>query len=60
VTKKISPFFLPRIFSGDYELKASFAEQLELNNSTIKVKEGEVTKVQVILNVKMPLTKTKY
>jgi hypothetical protein len=26
----------------------------------IKVKEGEVTKIQVILNVKLPGTKTKY
>ena len=53
-------FWFTNLIPGDYEVKASFAENLELNNSVLKVSEGEVTKVQVILNVKLPLTKTKY
>jgi hypothetical protein len=53
-------FYFTNLVPGEYELKASFFENLDLNNAMIKVKEGEITKVQVILNVKLPLTKTKY
>jgi len=53
-------FWFTALLPGEYELKASFAEDLALSNSMIKVKEGEVTKIQVILNVKLPGTKTKY
>ncbi len=60
LTDSEGKFYFTGLMPGDYELKASFAEDLELNNSVIKVKEGEITKIQVILNVKLPLTKTKY
>ena len=53
-------FWFTTLLPGEYELKASFAEDLTLSNSMIKVREGEVTKIQVILNVKLPSTKTKY
>jgi hypothetical protein len=53
-------FWFTNLIPGEYEIKASFAENLELNNSMLTIKEGEVTRVQVILNVKLPLTKTKY
>ena len=53
-------FWFTTLLPGEYELKASFAEDLALSNSMIKVREGEVTKIQVILNVKLPSTKTKY
>ncbi len=53
-------FWFTTLLPGEYELKASFAEDLALSNSMIKVKEGEITKIQVILNVKLPGTKTKY
>jgi hypothetical protein len=53
-------FWFTNLIPGDYEIKASFAENLELNNSILTIKEGDVTRVQVILNVKLPLTKTKY
>lgn len=53
-------FWFTNLKPGDYEIKASFAEDLNLNNSMINVREGDVTKVDVILNVKMPSTKTKY
>jgi hypothetical protein len=60
LTDSEGKFYFSGLAPGEYELKASFAEDLELNNSVIKVKEGEITKIQVILNVKLPLTKTKY
>jgi hypothetical protein len=53
-------FWFTNLVPGEYEIRASFAENLELNNSMIIVKEGEITKVQVILNVILPGTKTKY
>ncbi|PJZ71148.1 hypothetical protein CH373_01115 [Leptospira perolatii] len=53
-------FWFTNLKPGEYEIKASFAEDLNLNNSMIVVREGEVTEVDVILNVKMPSTKTKY
>ncbi|MCB1179988.1 MAG: carboxypeptidase regulatory-like domain-containing protein, partial [Leptospiraceae bacterium] len=59
-TDKDGKFWFTTLIPGEYEIKASFAENLKLNNSMIKVKEGEVTKVQVILNVKLPGMRTKY
>lgn len=59
-TDKEGKFYFTTLVPGEYEIKASFAENLELNNAMIKVKEGETTKVQVILNVKLPGMKTKY
>ncbi|EQA44461.1 caspase domain protein [Leptospira broomii serovar Hurstbridge str. 5399] len=53
-------FWFTNLKPGEYEIKASFAEDLNLNNSNLVVKEGEVTAVDVILNVKLPSTKTKY
>ncbi|TGK21051.1 hypothetical protein EHO61_04125 [Leptospira fluminis] len=53
-------FWFTNLKPGEYEIKASFAEDLNLNNSNLVVKEGEVTEVDVILNVKLPSTKTKY
>jgi uncharacterized caspase-like protein len=59
-TDKNGKFWFTTLVPGEYEIIASRAENLELNNSKIVVKEGEVTKVQVILNVKLPGMKTKY
>ncbi|NBU99527.1 MAG: carboxypeptidase regulatory-like domain-containing protein, partial [Spirochaetia bacterium] len=53
-------FLFTALLPGEYEIKASFAEELALSNSMITVKEGETTKIQIILNVKLPSTKTKY
>lgn len=59
-TDKDGYFFFTNLKPGSYELKASFMENLKLENSNIVVKPGEVTKVDIILNVKLPSTKTKY
>jgi hypothetical protein len=59
-TDKDGNFWFTNLLPGEYEIRASFAENLPLSNSMIKVKEGEITKVQVILNVKLPGTRTKY
>jgi hypothetical protein len=53
-------FLFTALLPGEYEIKASFAEELALSNSMITVKEGQTTKLQIILNVKLPSTKTKY
>ncbi|TGK37938.1 caspase family protein [Leptospira andrefontaineae] len=53
-------FWFTNLKPGEYEIKATFAEDLNLNNADIKVREGEVTEVDIILNVKLPSTKTKY
>lgn len=53
-------FYFSNLIPGKYEIKATFAENLKLENSLIEVKEGQVSKVQVILNVIVPGTKTKY
>lgn len=60
VTDEKGNFYFTNLVPGDYELRASFLEKLDVDNSIIKVKEGEVTKLQVILNVKLPGTKTKH
>ncbi len=60
VTDEKGNFWFTNLIPGEYEIRASFAENLELSNSKVKVKEGEITKLQVILNVKLPGTKTKY
>lgn len=59
-TDKDGNFYFTNLKPGTYEIRASFAENLKLENSMIKVNPGEVTKVDIILNVKMPRTKTKY
>jgi hypothetical protein len=53
-------FYFTNLTPGSYELRASFLEKLDLDNSVIKVKEGETLRIQVILNIKLPGTKTKY
>ncbi len=59
-TDEKGQFWFTNLIPGEYEVRASFAENLDLSNSMIKVTEGEITKIQVILNVKLPGTKTKY
>lgn len=53
-------FWFTNLKTGEYEIRASFAEPLDLANSMIQVREGEVTEVDIILNVKLKSTKTKY
>lgn len=59
-TDKQGNFWFTNLIPGSYQLRASFAENLKLHNSDIKVKEGEVTKVQVILNKALLGAKPKY
>jgi archaellum component FlaG (FlaF/FlaG flagellin family) len=53
-------FSFTNLKPGTYEIRASFAETLNLENSMIVVKPGEVSKVDIVLNVKVKSTKTKY
>jgi hypothetical protein len=59
-TDKDGNFSFTNLKEGTYEIRASFAETLNLENSMIIVKPGEVSKVDIILNVKLKSTKTKY
>ncbi|WCL48819.1 caspase family protein [Leptospira sp. GIMC2001] len=59
-TDKDGKFWFTNLKPGTYEIRASFAEEMKLENSMIVVKPGEVTKVDIILNVKLKSTKTKY
>lgn len=59
-TDKDGNFNFTNLKAGTYEIRASFAETLNLENSMIVVKPGEVSKVDIILNVKTKSTKTKY
>ncbi|MBE7410563.1 MAG: caspase family protein [Leptospiraceae bacterium] len=59
-TDKDGNFWFTNLKPGDYEIRASFAEEMKLENSMLNVNEGEVTRVQIILNQRMPSTKTKY
>lgn len=59
-TDKDGNFWFTNLKPGKYEIRASFAEELNLENSIIEVKSGEVSKVEIILNVKLKSTKTKY
>lgn len=59
-TDKDGYFYFTNLKPGNYEIRASFAESLKLGNNIIQVKPGEVTKVDIILNVKLSGTKTKY
>ncbi|MCB1142289.1 MAG: caspase family protein [Leptospiraceae bacterium] len=59
-TDKDGKFIFTNLLPGSYEIKASFMESLPLANADIKVKEGEITRIQIILNVKLKSTKTKY
>lgn len=53
-------FWFTSLLPGEYEIKPSFLENIPIENSILTIKEGEVTRVQVILNVKLSGTKTKY
>lgn len=59
-TDKDGNFWFTNLKPGTYEIRASFAEEMKLENSMIVVKPGEVSKVDIILNVKTKSTKTKY
>ncbi len=60
VTDKDGNFWFTNLKPGKYEIRASFMEEMKLENSEIIVKPGELTKVEIILNKKMSYTKTKY
>jgi hypothetical protein len=52
-TTKDGSFWFLNLPPGDYyQLKVSFLENLDLDNSFLKVRAGEVTKVDVVLNKK--------
>jgi archaellum component FlaG (FlaF/FlaG flagellin family) len=59
-TDKDGYFFYTNLQPGKYEIRASFMEEMKLENSEIEVRPGEVTKVEIILNKKLSYTKTKY
>ncbi|GBF51061.1 caspase domain protein [Leptospira ryugenii] len=59
-TDKDGYFWFTNLKPGKYEIRASFMEDLKLENAEIIVKSGEVTKVEIILNKKMSYSKTKY
>ncbi len=60
ITDKDGNFWFTNLKPGKYEIRASFQEEMKLENSEITVKPGELTKVEIILNKKMSYTKTKY
>lgn len=59
-TDKDGYFYYTNLQPGKYEIRASFMEEMKLENSEIIVKPGEITKVEIILNKKLSYTKTKY
>lgn len=59
-TDKDGMFWYTNLKPGKYEIRASFLEELKLENSEIEVKAGEITNVDIILNKKLSYTKTKY
>lgn len=59
-TDKDGTFWFTNLKPGKYEIRASFMEEMKLENSEIHVKSGEVTTVEIILNKKLSYTKTKY
>ncbi len=59
-TDKDGYFWFTNLKPGKYEIRASFMEEMKLENSEIIVTPGEVTKVDIILNKKLSYTKTKY
>jgi hypothetical protein len=59
-TDKDGNFWFTNLKPGKYEIRASFMEEMKLENSEIIVKPGELTKVEIILNKKLSYTKTKY
>jgi uncharacterized caspase-like protein len=60
VTDSEGNFWFSNLAPGKYEIKPSFAETIKLEDPYIEVREGKVHKVQVILNVLVPGSKTKY
>lgn len=59
-TDKDGYFWFTNLKPGKYEIRASFQEELKLENSEIEVRSGEITKLDIILNKKLSYTKTKY
>ncbi|WP_411823982.1 caspase family protein [Leptospira sp. 'Mane'] len=59
-TDKDGYFWFTNLKPGKYEIRASFMEEMKLENSEIIVTPGELTKVDIILNKKLSYTKTKY
>lgn len=59
-TDKDGYFWFTNLKPGKYEIRASFMEEMKLENSEIHVKPGELTTVEIILNKKLSYTKTKY
>jgi hypothetical protein len=59
-TDKDGNFWFTNLPPGKYEIRASFQEDMKLENSEIIIKSGEITKVEIILNKKLSYTKTKY
>lgn len=63
-TDKDGYFWFTNLLPGNYDIRANFtdpsAKPLNLSNSIITVKDGEVTEIQIILNTKLPRTKSKY
>ncbi|TGN20857.1 caspase family protein [Leptospira idonii] len=59
-TDKDGYFWFTNLKPGKYEIRASFMEEMKLENAEIVVTSGEVTKVEIILNKKLSYTKTKY
>lgn len=59
-TDKDGYFWFTNLKPGKYEIRASFMEEMKLENSEINIKPGELTTVEIILNKKLSYTKTKY
>ena len=59
-TDKNGTFWFTNLNPDNYEILASFAETIPLENSTINLKEGKVSKISIVLNIKLKSTKTKY
>ncbi|MDF3819835.1 caspase family protein [Leptospira sp. 96542] len=59
-TDKDGYFWFTNLKPGKYEIRASFMEEMKLENSEIVIRPGELTTVDIILNKKLSYTKTKY
>jgi uncharacterized caspase-like protein len=60
ITDKDGIFYFTNLKPGKYQMAPSFMENLKIDDTEIVVKEGNTTKVDIILNVKLPSTKTRY